>query len=481
MKTEILEPQKFSEFFNLPKIEYEFLDIYANQDILLFLDPYGISCMQSTWSKECESQIASYFQYLVDSIKSDDKQTTSKLLNAFHEVDEVALGYSVNQPNGRGIGPQQAKDIQKAFETSAAVRSGDIKDIADCALMIPGINRDKVSDITANILKNKLIEFTQAQCAKFSIPLTRVATFAFDYQTFQFRSFYTQLPVIKGKPKILLPISSVRRDPDLSKDKFYRNFVIEFLKAEHQHAGDALASVLKNGNVIVRISDLKSKYPLSADFLYEFSKANPEILKKYKSQLKQSAVKKRGIDFLKTKPKTLRATERMEIMNSIIPGNDGATKFHKISFDNLIYIFAKMLSYPYREKEINDGRKRIDIVFNNSDKNGFFYSLNTLHHVHCPKIFIECKNYGKEIGNPEIDQLIGRFSAKRGRFGIVVCRSISDRKLIIQRCRDVINDSGNYIIVLDDNDINQLLIYRDNNEENKINQYFTQKLDELIM
>ncbi|MEI9958749.1 MAG: hypothetical protein WDM90_21115 [Ferruginibacter sp.] len=283
MRVKKIAPVRFSEHFKLPtNIDFEFLDIYANQDIPLFLDPYGISAMGTKWARDCQSQITTYFQYLVDSLRTGDKRTITKLLNALHEVDEVALGYSQNTPSGRGIGPKQAQEIQHAFETSHAAKSGDIKDIADCALMIPGINRDKISDITANILKKQLIEFTQQQCKKHSIPMRRVpVNNVFDYEKFCFISFYAELPVINNRAKILLPISSVRQDPQLSKDKYYRNFVIEFLKAEHQHAGDSLATVLKNGTIIVRIADLKTKYPLKTDFLYEFSKKHPNILEKY--------------------------------------------------------------------------------------------------------------------------------------------------------------------------------------------------------
>lgn len=280
MNVSRIQPQRFSEYFKLPQnVDYDFVDIYAYQDIPLFLDPYGISAMGSKWARECENQIATYFQYLIDSIRTGNKKTTARLLGALHEVDEVGLGYSSGEPSGRGIGQIQAKEIQAAFETSAAAKSGDIKDIADCALMIPGINRDKISDITSNILKKQLIAFTQQQCKKYSIPLKRVAVNnVFDYDKFDFVSYYDELPVINNRAKILLPISAVRQDPELSKDKYYRNFVIEFLKAEHQHAGDSLASVLKNGKVVVRIADLKEKYPLRADFLYEFSKQHPNIL-----------------------------------------------------------------------------------------------------------------------------------------------------------------------------------------------------------
>jgi hypothetical protein len=483
MKRIIVEPPRFSEYFNLKvnSDELDFLDIYANKDIQLFLDPYGISAMGTSWSRKCELNITGFFQYLVDSINVGDKKAINTLLNALHEVDEVALGYSSGKPSGRGIGTLQAKDIQAAFESSQAAKSGDIKDIADCALLIPGINRDKISDITANILKKPLIEFTQLQCLKYGIPIKRVPiNNTFDYDTLSFTSYFAELPIINGLPKILLPISSVRRDPQLSKDKYYRNFVLEFLRAEHQHAGDSLASILRNGRVVVRIGDLKEKFPMSTDFLYEFSKKNPTVLDKYKAELRRTAMNKETPQ-LQPNKKILTATDRVRILANIKTGNEEANDFHKISFDNLIHIFGVRISNPDSEVTINNGRKRIDIVFNNTDNNGFFKTLNQLHHIKCPKIFIECKNYGKEIGNPEIDQLQGRFSDRRGNFGILLCRSIADKQKMIERCKDIMNDKKGYIIILEDNDIIALLNFKEQQNENAIDDFLYKKLDALIM
>lgn len=484
MRTPIIEPPRFSEHFGLKvkSEDLEFLDIYANQDIQLFLDPYGISAMGTKWAMNCEQHITGYFQYLVDSIKVGDKNTIKKLLNALHEVDEIALGYSTGQPSGRGIGNIQAKEILSAFENSQAAKSGDIKDIADCALMIPGVNRDKISDITANILKKPLIEFTQAQCKKYCIPLTKRVPVdnAFDYKTLSLTSFYTELPTINGNAKILLPISSVRRDPQLCKDKYYRNFVIEFLKAEHEHAGDALATVLRNGRIVVRIGDLKKKYPLSSEYLYEFSKEHPKILEKYKAELRRTSINK-SVPALQPNRKVLTAKERIAILANIKPGKPDADNFHKLSYDNLIQIFGVRLSNPDSEVKINNGRKRIDIVFHNSDNNGFFNQLNKLYHIQCPKIFIECKNYINEIGNPEIDQLQGRLNSKRGIFGILLCREVQDEKNLLLRCKDVVNDKNAYIIVITDKDIIKLLNYKEEGNEKAIDEFFKKKLDQLIM
>ena len=482
MKLNRLEPQKFSEYFKLNQnTEFHFVDIYAYQDIPLFLDPFGISAMGTKWAKKCENEIATYFQYLIDCIRANDRKSVSRLLNALHEVNEIGLGYSSSVPQGRGIGSVQAEQIQMSFETSEAAKSGDIKDIADCAILIPGISRDKISDITANILKRSLVEFTQLQCQKHNIPTKKVpVNNAFDFDTFQFTSYFAQLPVIDVRPIILLPISSVRQDPELSKSKYYRNFVLEFLRAEHQHAGDSLSTVLKNGSVVVRIGDLKEKYPMTVDFLYNFSKENPNILERYKQELRSTAIKKGKVQ-LKPRRKVLNSAERKAYLDAIEPGATQASNFHKLAFDSLIHILADRISNPWMEKEINQGRKRIDIVFNNRDKKGFFQNLHEKHNVKCPKIIVECKNYGKEIGNPEVDQINGRLNDKRGRFGIIVCRSVDNKDRLLDRCKDLLNDNGNYIIVIDDVELVELLSFRDSNDETKIDNFFDNKIDKLIM
>lgn len=90
--------------------------------------------------------------------------------------------------------------------------------------------------------------------------------------------------------------------------------------------------------------------------------------------------------------------------------------------------------------------------------NGFFSWIAT--HYSAPHVFVECKNYSREIANPELDQLSGRFSPSRGKIGIILCRSFDNKNKFLERCRDTAKDDRGYIIPLDDSDLTALLGHR---------------------
>jgi hypothetical protein len=104
-----------------------------------------------------------------------------------------------------------------------------------------------------------------------------------------------------------------------------------------------------------------------------------------------------------------------------------------------------------------------------------------MHQVLCPYVNIECKNYAEDPANPELDQLLGRFSRKRGRFGILVCRKINDADRLLKRLQDVVNNTEGVIIVLDDSDISKLLALKAENKNQEIDSYLEEKLKPILM
>jgi hypothetical protein len=154
-----------------------------------------------------------------------------------------------------------------------------------------------------------------------------------------------------------------------------------------------------------------------------------------------------------------------------------ATDYHNLMTAILIKLFIPPLKTYKIESEINEGRKRIDLVFTNNPETGFFGRLITQHNIHAPYIIIECKNYNIEIHNEQLDQLIGRFSDTRGKFGILTYREAEDEDELLKRCKDALGDSK-YIITLNDEDIMTMLNYRLAGDE--VDQLMEEKMQRLI-
>lgn len=94
-------------------------------------------------------------------------------------------------------------------------------------------------------------------------------------------------------------------------------------------------------------------------------------------------------------------------------------------------------------------------------------------------VMIECKNYTKDVANPEFDQLTSRFGHQRGFFGMMLCRHIEDRARVVAACRDAANDGRGYMLVLDDTDLVRMLEFVENLQQSRINSLLQNRYDEI--
>ena len=150
-----------------------------------------------------------------------------------------------------------------------------------------------------------------------------------------------------------------------------------------------------------------------------------------------------------------RFSKLLEKVTALPVGRDFATEYENAIEALLSAIFFPSLSSPTKQHELHEGRKRVDITYVNSSRDGFFSWLSA--NYAAAHVFVECKNYGKEVGNPELDQLAGRFGPSRGQVGILVCRSVEDDALLGRRCADTAHDQRGFIIHLTDQDLEALV------------------------
>lgn len=279
---------KLTELYNIKKYQehLEFVDIDLEDDLELFIDPYIFTKLKGDFAKKCNNAIINFFDEVINLIRKNDEVNAKRILNGLKEPSETHLGLSEHSIYGNGVRGKKAGKLYEKLSKSKAAKTGNLKDLSDCELMIEGIGKDSISDITTNVIREYLIEFTQNQCMIYNIPMTSFSNNIWDNSAKKWIKKGYDLPSVNGKRVILVPKSIVTDKLILSYDNFYSSEVLEYYKKIEMNASTSLVRVLKKGQRTVYKKDLKKKYPKSKELVYNLINENPEFLELYKERKK---------------------------------------------------------------------------------------------------------------------------------------------------------------------------------------------------
>jgi hypothetical protein len=469
---------RFSEYFgiNLVQPQLDFVDVDLDLDIPLFIDPFSLGSRTDELSVQCTRDVNTFFQSVLDAIRRDDRQLAMRLLSNLREPNETRLGLSRGRPRGSGIGEKLASRLYEALRASRAVATGLIQDLSDTELLVDGVGPDKVSDLTTNIIRRHLISYTQEQCDSLRVPIegTVASGPQWIHEENRWIEQYERLPVAGGRKILLVPKYLVRWDPSLDPREYYEHFVLNFLRKEDlerpiMHFG----TTSEDGERVLTKKTLKEHYSGAKDYLLEFSLAHPEVLEEYRRE-KRGAAPLTNKDFLENFNPQAFAGALSTALRQIPQGTAAADQYHKFMVGLLTFLFYPNMIYPHAEFAIHDRRKRVDIRYTNAARSGLFERFSRVTRRPSSAILVECKNYTREVGNPEIDQLSGRFGDVRGWLGLLVCRQIQDRPTLIARCRDTARDQRGFMLPLDDENFHAMLRHVQNEDENAIDAHLSQ-------
>lgn len=394
-------------------------------------------------------------------IRVGKNQEAENLLKMLREPNETHLGLSKGKSRGHALGSESAHDVWRALSNSEAARSGLLKDLEDTILMIEGISVDIVSDITTNIIREPLIRYTQEMARMYGIPLSfGVATGPlWNSQAGEWTQRFEELPVAGGGRLLLVPKAIVRRHLEYDADEYYRHFLLEHLRDVELNANSSLVELLKNGRQRVTKKKLSEKYGTGKAAIVRETLKYPDALVKYKKAKEEEPNPPMSHEQI-ADAESESAPDWDGLLDAVIkcPVSDEPERYEKAVEGLLSALFYPALNHPIAQHKLHDGRKRVDITYTNMGVAGFFQWLAK--HYPSAHVFVECKNYGKEVANPELDQLSSRFSPSRGKFGLLVCRSFRDKELFLERCKDTAKDSRGFIIPLDDEDLIALVASR---------------------
>lgn len=474
---------RFSEVFRLNKkqAELDFVDVDLTTDTPLYICPYAIQIRDDEWSSKCGDYIRSFFNELLDVLRDDDIDRAMHLLSNLHEPNETFLGQSKGRPRGRAIGQVKARQLAEAIINSRAFETGLLSDVSDAALYIYGVGRDTISDLTTNVLRGILAEYTAAQCELHDVPTQPVRSIGpiWNLARRDWQATTLNLPVANAEPILLIPKSSVRYRLSVDTQEFYNFHMLEFLQEEYLYAGGALVKTFKDGRRYVTKKSVEERHPFNKDDLAAFVRTHPEVLETYKN-LKGA----RGV--LSSEELELFFDEKVfaealiHRLNEIPTGNASASAYHTLAMGICTFLFHPELTYPVKEHEIHDGRKRVDIKYTNAAERGFFLARMEAAQTRAVNVMMECKNYSEDPGNPEFDQLAQRFGHQRGFLGFLLCRQVEDRERALERCRDTVRDGRGYMMLFEDADLIEFLTFVSAGQRPRIDFALTARFEQLI-
>jgi hypothetical protein len=245
--------------------------------------------------------------------------------------------------------------------------------------------------------------------------------------------------------------------------QYYTHFVTNFIREEQLRINGHLVRVTqtkKGEKREVLKKDIREDIPPTKRNLATVSVENPEVYQAFKSTLeRRGSVALRRLMELEAEEFDAVGfdAELVQVLQGVPPGRPNATAYHHLVAGIITYVFYPNLITPTLEFDINQGRKRIDIAFANAADRGFFQDIKRDPFLLAREIMVECKNYTEDLANNEIDQMIGRFDPRRGRFGIIACRAVDNTDRLIERCRDMMRAQQGAAIVFTDEDFAELL------------------------
>jgi hypothetical protein len=438
----------------------DFVDVDLTTDTAVFLSPRALQLLPSEWGDECVHLIQTFFHHVLTLIREGKHAQAEELLGELREPNETRLGLSADKPQGHALGEESAKEVWAALSRSQAAKSGLLRDLEDTALMIEGIGVDIISDITTNIIRRPLIEYTQRMCRRYGIPM-ETGIFSgpmWNPTSKRWETDFVELPNPPTGKLLLVPKAIVRAQLQYKFDRYYRHYLMTHLQRLEFEANSALVRVLKDGTrKPPSKKSIMDKYGTGKKTVVKETLKHPEVLEKFRADMDKESYTPLSAEAL-AEIEGVAPPDWDKLLGDVVAIPTGAAdaKRYEDAVEALLSaLFAPDLTNPVLQYPIHDSKKIVDIKYTNMSQTGFFYWVGQ--HYPAPLIWVECKNYGGEVANPELDQLSGRFSPSRGKVGLLVCRRFDDKARFLARCVDTAKDDRGFIIPLDDDDLAALV------------------------
>lgn len=209
----------------------DWFDPILSMDTKLFIDPFLIFESEHNFFQDSHQKTIDFFNQafeigsVTNPTKKDVRYRNLLKMMRFPEVEEVCLGYASRGTGGAGSGGGFSKVIVNSIFESIELGITNFDRFEEIGLFNEGFGCDRISDMTATLLKKELIEYTKEICKRNNVPTKQIKITQFNYNLRYKRwdDKIIELPInpYTNKAIILVPAMFLRELPTLSAEEFY--------------------------------------------------------------------------------------------------------------------------------------------------------------------------------------------------------------------------------------------------------------------
>jgi hypothetical protein len=401
----------FSDYFRVKERDlenYGAFNISLIADLPLFIDPFLLFNSKKKTYRKLHKDIIKYLMFLKTKSETQDLDIGAlKAWYIFKEVDQNWLGFSISGNKGNGLGSDFGKALHKNLhnifhdfgqEKQMAITRGS--HLEKLCLIKERVGKDKISDFATNLIKEYLLNYTQAFTLKYINPKLRgkirVPRTCFNYETETWQEGLFDLPKLNNDFVILTPKDLITKDETwINKKDMYEdydniadavtdselrfrinNYFIKLL-AQDKKKKKAPTKKERNAAIYATIQE----YPQLIDYYIKYKEDNGDTAENISNQkvslsqfiyienVKQFRAGLENTSFyLPAKNSYAEAKKKIALLKEYIENNDGYRLFYhnghvSLDEDDLQLLFGLVCHGSTAfdvNREVNNGRGAVD-------------------------------------------------------------------------------------------------------------------------
>lgn len=231
---------RFSEAFGVSRrAGDDWFDPHLSVDTKLFIDPLLIYLDRTEDWAGAHDELLAHFVHCYELVarggRPDSAQArVARRLLTFPEPAEFCLGYTTAGTRGLGAGDRYAAVMADGIAVAIAAGLREPEHIEEIGILNEGIGADRISDAVCNVLKQRLISYTQGIARRHGIEMARhrVRNAEVHFNQGRWLDREVELPTssMSGGPVILVPSRFLGELPILNANDWFDSHLNQDLR-----------------------------------------------------------------------------------------------------------------------------------------------------------------------------------------------------------------------------------------------------------